>query len=200
MQSIENKILKRIKSKPRGTILIPNDFSQFGSSEAIRITLHRLSKKGEIQRIGHGIYARPQISKFLGEILPGAEEIAKAIAKRDMIKIIPTGVTALNALGLSTQVPMNLVYLTDGAPRKITIGKQSIKLKKTTPKNLLAKGRFSGLVIQALREIGQHEITESEKFKIIEILKQEDKKKLKHDIQLAPIWIRKIMLKAVSNE
>ena len=106
---------------------------------------------------------------------------------------MPTGSYALNALGLSTQVPMNIVLLTDGSPREIKVGKRTIKFKKTTPKNLLAKGRISRLVIQALKEIGNGKVTEEEKQKILAILKEENEKDLKHDIALAPVWIQKIM-------
>ena len=114
--------------------------------------------------------------------------------------MIPTGVYALNALGLSTQVPMNIVFLTDGSPREIKIGKRSISLKKTTPKNLKVKGKISGLSIQALREIGNNNVSEQEENKIIDLLKKEDQSKLKHDISLAPVWIQKIMKKAINDE
>lgn len=129
--------------------------------------------------------------------MPTAEEVAQGIAKRDKIKLVPTGVYALNALGLSTQVPMKLVFLTDGAPRSINVGKRTIKLKRTTPKNLLAKGKISALVIQALREIGKGKSTEAEIQKIVTLLKKEDKKKLIHDIDLAPVWIKQVMQQAL---
>ena len=131
--------------------------------------------------------------------MPTAEEIAKAIAKRDKIRLVPTGVYALSALGLSTQVPMKLVFLTDGAPREIKLGKRSIKLKKTTPKNLSAKGEISRLAIQALREIGKKHLTDKEEVKIVELLKKEERKNILHDIELAPVWIQKIMEKALNN-
>jgi hypothetical protein len=132
--------------------------------------------------------------------MPSAEEVAKGIAKRDKIKMVPTGTYALNALGLSTQVPMKLVFLTDGAARTIKVGKRTIKFKRTTPKNLLAKGEVSGLVIQALREIGKDKPTETEIKKITALLKKEDKKKLLHDIELAPAWIKEIMQQAIEQE
>jgi hypothetical protein len=132
--------------------------------------------------------------------MPTAEEVAQGIAKRDKIKLVPTGTYALNALGLSTQVPMNLVFLTDGAPRTIKVGKRTIKLKRTTPKNLLAKGKISALVIQALREIGKDNPTKSEIQKIVTLLKKEDNKKLMHDIDLAPVWIKNIMQQAIEQE
>ena len=199
MQSVESKIKKSISKKERGELVFPDDFRGLGSSEAIRLALHRIEKEGYIKRVAQGIYVRPKISKYAGEVLPTAEEIAMAIAKRDKIRLVPTGVYALSALGLSTQVPMKLVFLTDGAPREIKLGKRSIKLKKTTPKNLSAKGEISRLVIQALREIGKDQLTAEEEAMIIALLKKEDKKDLLHDIALAPVWIRKIMEKSLDN-
>lgn len=197
MQSIHENIKEYILKTARGVLIFPEDFNSFGSSEAVRLALHRLEKENTITRISQGIYVRPVISQYIGEVLPSAEEVAKGIAKRDRVKIVPTGVYALNALGLSTQVPLNLVYLTDGAPRTIRIGKRTIKFKKTTPKNLLAKGEISSLAIQALREIGIDKITVDEEKKIIEVLKKENQTNLLHDIQLAPVWIKKIMQKAL---
>jgi len=89
--------------------------------------------------------------------------------------------------------------LTDGSPRVIKVGKRTIKFKKTTPKNLLAKGKISRLVIQALKEIGNGKVTEEEEQKIVALLRKEDEKDLKHDIALAPVWIQKIMKKALND-
>jgi hypothetical protein len=200
MTDTENNISKLIKSKPKGVLLFPDDFSHLGTSVAIRKALQRLREKGLIKQVAHGIYVRPRISELIGELTPSAEEVAKGIAKRDKIKMVPTGTYALNALGLSTQVPMKLVFLTDGAARTIKVGKRTIKLKRTTPKNLLAKGEVSGMVIQALREIGKDKPTETEIQKIVALLKKEDKKKLQHDIELAPAWIKEIMQKAIKQE
>ncbi|WKN44468.1 DUF6088 family protein [Tunicatimonas pelagia] len=197
MQSVEDKIEKVIKSKQRGTLFFTNDFMTYGSAKAIQKALERLTNKGGITRVTRGIFVRPEISKYVGEVLPTAEEVAQGIAKRDKIKIVPTGVSALNKLGLSTQVPLKLVYLTDGAPREIKIGNRIIKLKRTTPKNLLAKGKTSSLVIQALREIGQQGTKEELKHRIIKLLKKETRKNLEHDLPLAPVWIRKIMQEAL---
>jgi hypothetical protein len=197
--SIENQIVERIESFPKGELLLPTDFSDLGSSEAVRIALFRLEKEGVINRVAQGIYVRPKISKLIGVLVPSAEEVAEAITKRDRIRTVPTGNYALNALGLSTQVPMNIVFLTDGSPRIIKIGKRTIKFKKTTPKNLLAKGKISRLVIQALKEIGNGKVTAEEENKIMDLLKKEDLKDLKHDIALAPVWVQKIMTKALNN-
>lgn len=197
MQSIENKIEKYIKTKARGTLLFPDDFSDFGTPEAIRKALQRLEDKAIIIRVAQGIYTRPKISKYIGEVRPSAEDVALAITKRDKIRTLPTGSYALNALGLSTQVPMKIVLLTDGSPREIKVGKRTIKFKKTTPKSLMAKGKISRLVIQALKEIGVNKQTEEEENKIIELLKKENYQDLMHDISLAPAWIQKIMKKAM---
>ncbi|MCF8221708.1 MAG: DUF6088 family protein [Bacteroidales bacterium] len=197
MQSVEYKIEKTIKSKPRGSLLFPEDFSQKGSAESVRKALQNLKEKGIIKSVAHGIYVRPIIDEYIGEVLPTAEEVAKAIAKRDRIKLVPTGAYALHALGLSTQIPLKLVFLTDGAPRTIEVGKRTIKLKKTTPRNLKARGEISSLVIQALREIGKDNVTAEEQGKIIGLLQKEDPADLKYDISLAPEWIRRIMKQAV---
>lgn len=199
MQSIEKQIEKSIKSKPSGSLVMPDDYLSYGTSDAIRKALDRLEDKQVIVRVAQGIYVRPKISKLIGPLVPTAEEVAEAIAKRDRIRTVPTGSYALNALGLSTQVPMNIVLLTDGSPRVVKVGKRTIKFKKTTPKNLMAKGKISRLVIQALKEIGNGNVTEEEEQKIIDLLKKEDKKDLKHDLALAPVWVQKIMKKALGD-
>ncbi len=199
MQSIEKQIEKSIRSKPKGILILPHDYLTFGSADAVRKALDRLEDKQFIIRVAHGIYIRPKINKLIGRLLPTAEDIAEAIIKRDKIKTLPTGSYALNALGLSTQVPMNIVMLTDGSARVIKVGKRSIKFKRTTAKNLLAKGSISRLVIQALKEIGNGKVRQDEEEKIITLLKKEKVKDLEHDITLAPVWIQKIMKKAISN-
>lgn len=199
MASIEGIILQRIEAIPKGELFIPSDFSDLGSSEAVRLSLYRLEKGKVISRVAQGVYVRPKESGLIGKLIPSAEEVAEAIAKRDRIRTVPTGSYALNALGLSTQVPVNIVLLTDGSPREIKVGKRKIKFKKTTPKNLMAKGKISRLVIQALKEIGNGKVKENEEQKILELLKKEDEKYLIHDIALAPVWIQKIMKKALSD-
>ena len=197
--SIENKIDARIKVFPKGELLLPADFSDLGSSEAVRLSLFRLEKQGVLSRVAQGIYVRPKESSLIGKLVPSAEEVAEAIARRDRIRTVPTGSYALNALGLSTQVPMNIVLLTDGSPRELKVGKRTIRFKKTTPKNLLAKGKISRLVIQAMKEIGNGKVTSGEEQKIVALLKKEDEKDLKHDLALAPVWIQKIMKKGLKD-
>lgn len=197
--TIENKIIEKIKKAGRGSLFFADNFIAFGSSKAVGKALERLVEKEEIIRVARGIYTRPKISPVLGVLQPTTEEIAKAIAKRDKARIIPTGSYALNILGLSTQVSLNAVYLTDGAARKIEIGKRSILFKKTSPKNLAAIGEISSLVIQALKAIGKDNVTELLIQKVVELLKKEQKTRLQHDLSLAPEWIRKIMKLALEN-
>lgn len=199
MLSIEKQIERSVKSKPRGTLVFPEDFSSYGSSDAVRKALDRLEDRHVLVRIAHGIYVRPKISELIGAVLPTAEEVAEAIAKRDRIRAVPSGSYALNALGLSTQIPMKIVLLTDGSPREIKVGRRSIKFKRATPKNLLAKGKISGLAIQALKELGNGHVSDEEEEKIVALLRTEDATMLKHDIGLAPVWVRKIMNKALQD-
>jgi len=196
--NIEIQILVKIKKAKRGSLFFMEDFLRFGNSKAISKALERLVEKGEISRVARGIYTRMEKDSILGPVKPGTEAIAKAIAKRDKARIVATGVLALNALGLSTQVPMNVVYLTDGAARKINLGKRKITFKKASPKNLTAIGKISSLVIQALKEIGKGNVSEIEKKTIIEHLKKEETYRLEHDIRLAPEWIRIIMRQALT--
>lgn len=197
MKSIELQIIEKIKKAKRGSLYFANDFLRFGNSKAIGKALERLVEKGDVSRVARGIYARLEVDPVLGSVNPSIEEVAKAIAKRDKARIIPTGVWSLNALGLSTQVPMNIVYLTDGAARKITLGKRKIVFKRTTPKNLSTIGKISGLVIQALKEIGKGNMKEEERLIILNQLEREEKYRLDHDIRLAPEWIRVIMRQAL---
>lgn len=199
MQSIDNKVIIKIKKAKRGSLFFIEDFISFGTAKAVAKALERMVETNEISRVARGIYSRLEIDPMLGPVKPSTEGIAQAIAKRDKARIVPTGVLALNALGLSTQVPMNVVYLTDGAARKIDLGRRKIVFKKATPKNLAAIGKISSLVIQALKEIGKDNVTESETKIILNQLAKEEPYRLEHDIRLAPEWIREIMRQAINT-
>ena len=140
----------------------------------------------------------PKIDKVLGVgvIYPAFEEIAQYIAKRDKARIVPTGSYALNVLGLSTQVPANIVYLTDGSPRKITLKSgRGIKFIKTAPKNLAFKNRLAMLLTFALKEIGENNVTGEQKQYIANLLKNEDKSVIEKDYSLMPNWIQLLISK-----
>lgn len=198
--SIHKQIQSAIKKKGRGAILSPTDFASFGNAEVVKKVLLRLENQGFLTRLAFGIYLYPKESKLLGRLTPTLEEIAAAIAKRDAARIIPTGAYALNKLGLSTQVPVNAVYLTDGASRKLMVGKRHILFKKTSPRNLAAAGPISGLVIQALKEIGDGNIKPVEERKILAILEKESPENLKKDLAIAPEWVRKILRKVLTPD
>jgi hypothetical protein len=198
--SAEIRILTKIKRGPKGSIYFTDSFLKVGSAKTVSKALERLVQKGEIVRIANGIYVRPKIDPVIGAVTPALEEIVHAIAKRDHARIVPTGSYALNKLGLSTQVPTNVVYLTDGAARKVKIGKRIITFKKTTPKNLSAKGEITALVIQALKVIGKDNVTIEMEKKITEVLEREKPENIKKDIGLAPVWIRVILAKGLINE
>lgn len=136
-----------------GKIIFPDDYLELGSQDAVHMALSRLVKEKELVRLGQGIYLRPKIHPTIGEILPSLETIAHAIAEKEHVVIRPTGAYALNKLGLSTQVPMKVVFLTDGHPRSIKVGKGRLTFKMTSPKKLAAKNDRVFLAIQALEEL-----------------------------------------------
>jgi hypothetical protein len=199
IDNIVIQILKKIKKARRGTLFFGDDFISTGNSEAVRKALQRLVKYGELVRIAPGIYVRPEIDPVIGPVTPAIETIAKAIARRDKARIIPTGLYALNRMGLSTQVPMNIVYLTDGAARKVKVGKRTITFKKATPKTVAAVGAISSLAIQALKTLGKDKVTPDDIEKIQLLLKKEKITHLQHDIRLAPEWIRQIIQQVLKD-
>ena len=191
-KSIHNQIVTILEKLPKGTLVFPAQFLEIGSESAIKMSLSRLTKENKVERLAHGIYLVPKVDPMLGKIYPPIEEVAKAIAERDKVNIKPAGAYALNRLGLSTQVPMNYVYITDGAARTITIGKSKIKFKATVPKKLATKGPISGLVIQALEELGANEVTAEMMAKITNLLKKEDPDLLRYDAKLTSAWIARL--------
>jgi hypothetical protein len=199
MEGIDYKILNKISKARRGTLYFADDFITYGTAKAVAKALERLVIRGDLTRVARGIYARLEEDSILGTVKPSTEAIAEAIRRRDKAKIIPTGTMAMNVLGLSTQVPINVVYLTNGTARKIHLGRRNIIFKKTTPKNLAAIGKISSLVIQALKEIGKDKVTDAEIDIILKQLKNEEPYRLQHDIKLAPEWIRIIMRKALKT-
>ncbi|MHA7832134.1 MAG: DUF6088 family protein [Flagellimonas sp.] len=197
MASIEEQILAQIKNNEEGTIFLTEDFAQIANANALRVALYRLVKRGVLYRLASGIYVKPKISQLLNQIvLPSLNDIAQAIAKRDRARIVPTGSFAMHALGLSEQIPLTVVYYTDGKAQKIKIGNRNITFKKVSPKKLALKGKISKLAVLALTEIGKDSVTKSEEDNIVKFLKDENLEDLRHDLHLAPQWIAEIMAKA----
>lgn len=194
---VEYQITEALKSIQKGSVLFVDDFLDYGNPESVKKALLRLKEKGILIRLAHGIYLFPKNDKELGVLFPSTEDIAKAIARRDKARIVLTGVQALNKLGLSNQVPMKVVYLTDGATRTVKVGKRTITFKKTSPKNLLTQGEISSLAIQALKTIGQKNIDNETIKKILDILKNEQQENILNDAKLAPAWIHKILKQSI---
>ena len=205
MKSVENKIEASIKRQRRGKLFFAADFVSFGSDEAVFKALQRLQKSGLLVRVAKGIYSYPKLNthEWLDEkyLLPSIDDIAQAIAKRDKIRIVPTGSYALNALGLSTQVVMNVVYITDGSARRIQIGKgKGILFKHTSEvRRLSFKSKLLMLIDSALREIGEGNVRPNEMEIIKEKLKHATQEDIDRDIDLMPIWVRNIVLKLWSS-
>lgn len=193
MLSIDDLICKKFKKAKRGSLFFIDDFTDFGNAKAVGKALERLVKSGELHRVATGIYVRPVKDKLLGIVLPGIEDVAEAIRKRDRARIVPTGSYALYKLGLTTQVPMNVVYYTNSTARKIMVGKQTITFKRASARNVSAIGNISKLAIQALRSIGKNKVSNEEIIRIKELLKQEKPYHLQHDLKLSPAWIRELL-------
>lgn len=199
MNSVAQEIGCSIDAIGRGRIFFADDFVNMGSAENIRQTLGRFTKNEKIVRVANGIYCYPEVDDKLGlgVLMPTLDQIANAIAERSHARIVPTGDYALNVLGLSSQVPLNCVYLTDGSPRKVEIaGGRGVIFKKTAPKNLSFKNRLAMLVTSALKSIGRENVTAEQIAHIEQLLKKEDKDSVLADLALMPIWIRKIVAKA----
>lgn len=199
MDSIISKIEKKITSLGRGSIIFPDDFIDFGSNEAIRQSLTRLAKDGIIVRLAQGIYCYPEIETELGlgVILPSCEQVAQALSKRDKARIVPTGIYAQNILGLSTQVVMNYVYLTDGSARDIELSNgRSISFKNTAPKNLAFKNKLAMLITFALRSIKKENVNNEHINIITSLLQNETKEDVMSDLKLMPVWVRNIVQNA----
>ena len=186
---IENKI----RNMGKGSIFFVDDFLDITSKQAIRVILSRLHGKGLIVRLGAGIYLYPKYNRLISDVVyPSTEDISNAIAKKEKARIAFTGAYALHRLGLSTQIPSNIVLYTDGSPRKVTLSdNRTITLKKTTANNLSYQSETVMLVVAAIRELGKDRITNLQNQRIKIVLASVDKQLLKQDVKLAPEWIQK---------
>lgn len=200
--TVKERIIRTIKQSKEGCLFFNNSFPKY-DDVYIRQILSDLCGQGLITRISYGIYVKPMRSKF-GIVFPPVGDIVIAIAKRDRAKILPTGNTAINLLGLSTQVPMNSEYITSGSAREIKLGNRSIRLKRSVPKNFEYKGELMPILVQAMKAIGKDNLTDEHVGIIHKLLKEHPEDKTwQDDVQLAPAWIRKIVTtlkKEIENE
>jgi hypothetical protein len=191
-ESVDSQILARIEHKGWGWVFTPTDFLDLGSRRAIGLALMRHARNGTIRRLTRGLYDYPRTDTRFGILSPSTDEIAKALSDRDSNKLQASGAHAANSLGLSTQVPVRAVFLTDGRARKVQLGKHQIILKHTTPRQMATAGRVSGTVIQALRWIGKHNVDERTVDLLRRNLREQDKKQLLKDLRHAPAWIANV--------
>lgn len=197
---LSRRIKNRIQKLVPGTVFTPDDFADLGSPHAVGMTLTRLMRNGGIRRVARGIYDVPKQDKMLGALSADTDAIAQALANRHKMKLQPTGAYAANLLGLSEQLPMKVAYLTDGTPRTIKIGKRQIILKHTTPRQMAAAGKVSGLFIQALRWLGQRHVTTQTLKQLQQRLDATAKRQLLKDAHLAPVWVANWMRQVATDQ
>src|SRR6476619_7372842 len=200
MSSIENKILSLIYRLKRGSIFTPGQFLDLGSRQAVDLALHRLVEKKTLRRLARGLYEYPREHPELGALSPDIQKLAKALAGKDRIRLQPAGAYATNLLGLSEQVPAKAVFLTDGPSRTVKIGRQEIQLRHTTPRNMAAAGRLSGLLMQAFRHLGREHITPKRMAHLKRTLPEKERRQLLKDLPLAPTWMHPLFRELAGSE
>ena len=198
--STDSRVIKRIVGHKRGWVFTPDSFKDLGTRSAIDLALMRHRDDSTIRQLARGLYDYPKIDKQLGPLQPSNDAIGQALAGRDATRLQPSGAYAANLLGLSTQVPMKVVYLTDGRSRTVQIGKRQIILKQTTPRYMATAGKISGLVIQALRHLGQKHVDAQVIAQLDHRLDDDARKQLMKDIRYAPAWIADIFHKLAGKK
>lgn len=199
-----NKVSTEIARMTPGMVFFPSDLAKVGTktSHVLKV-LERETKAGTILRLAQGVYYYPKADdKYgLGIIYPSYEEVAERIAERDKVIIVPTGAYALNKLGFSTQVPMNLVYMTDGTSKTIKMSNgYSIKFIHTTQKNLAYKNRLLQMLVFALKDIGKENITEEQEARVRSLLQNTPLEQIRDDLGLMPAWIKDLILKQYDQQ
>ncbi|HPV04662.1 MAG TPA: DUF6088 family protein [Myxococcota bacterium] len=159
-ESLEHQIVRRVRAKGAGCVFFAKDFCLLGTRSAIDTTLHRMAAAGTIKRIGCGLYTLPRFSSLLGRaVSPDPEVVAAAIARKFAWRIMTDGETALNMLGLTTQVPGRLIYLSSGPSRAFIIDGQTIQFRHVAMKDAGFRLRESALIVQALKALGETHAT-----------------------------------------
>lgn len=188
---LSKEIRNRIVQGGEGRLYVVGDFADLNNDALVTRVLSRLEKETLLIRLSQGVYLYPNQNRY-GVHKPSIDLIAKAIAEKDKARIIPSGLTALNVLGLSTQVPMNAIYLTNGTPRTVTVGSRKIVFKKSAPRSFAYKSELFPLVVSAMKEIGEEKINDDAILNLKKILAKETNQELiRQDFLIAPQWIRK---------
>ena len=160
MNTIADKTMARAKRHGGGWVFSAKHLDDLGARAAIDQALSRLVKDGSIRRLARGLYDLPQIHLVLGPLSPNADAVATAAAEQAGHRLQISPARAANVLGISSQVPAKMVYLTDGSSRRIRIGRQEIYLKHAGPQALLGAGTKAGVALQALRAVGKNNVTD----------------------------------------
>ena len=194
MDSITKQI-ENIVSKNQGKIFSINDFYNIGTKNTIKSVLYRLNEENKIKRLMDGLYIKPKYSNILKEYsYPDASEVAKKLADKFSWTIAPTGDTALNYTGLSTQVPNEYIYISDGAYREYLYRNKKIIFKHTTNRNITSYSKELAILIQAVKALGKDNISE-EHIKKLEVFAKNIKEDLKEDTLKLPFWIQEVLVK-----
>lgn len=185
-----SQIEERIRNSPKGTIFLTSDFTDLASSDAANRALLRLEEAGLIRRILFGVYEYPDYNEFLDEYVePSPDMVARALARKFGWTIVPSGDTALNMLGLSTQVPAVGLYVSDGTYKEYTYGNTVIRFKRTTNKEISKISYKTALIIQAVKALGKENITGEIKNKIASTMTGEEKTMMVAEAKYATSWI-----------
>ena len=193
-QTIEDKF-KRIKDK---SLLFASDFPQY-DQEYVGDLLSRYVNDGRLVRLANGVYLKTTITKF-GPVYPSPTEIAENIARRDHAQVLMSGLTAENYFGLSTQVPMKIVFLTSGSARKLTVGNTVIEFKRGVPKNFAFKDKTLATLCLALKSIGNGHVTDEQKNVLRNFLNNYiQEHDIKSDLKLMPQWIQKLLSEIIKD-
>jgi hypothetical protein len=190
------RLNERINTLSEGTPFVASDFADITDSQTIRRLLKKQVDNGELERIIPGVFYRPKRSKLLNETVPAdPNQVAEAIARSKGWKITASGETALNRLGLSTQIPATWTYITDGPYKNYEINSANLKFKHTTNKNLDGLSPLSRLVVQALSTLGKDHITQDIVLFLTDRFTKEEKMNLLRETKRVTEWIRDIIVR-----
>ena len=192
------QIEQRIAAAPAGTAFITSDFLDLAEIPAINKALSRLTESKTIRRVIRGVYDCPQFSELLQEFAaPDMAQTAKAIARNFGWSVVPCGDTALNLLGLSTQVPAVWQYVSDGPYREYTIGNRALKFKHSANRDVSGLSKKSALIVQALKALGKERIDESTMQKLAASLAPNERNALLEETQHGTAWIHEIVKRLI---
>lgn len=188
------KIRERILQSEPGTVLVASDFKDLTESAIARRALSRLFEEKLLHRIMNGVYEYPEYNELLREyVAPAPNKVAKALARNFGWTIVPSDDTALNLLGLSTQVPNVWSYVSDGPYKTYEFDSIVLKFKHTTNKEITGISYKSALIIQAFKTLGKDKVDDKVIMKLSKGLSDDEKKALLSESQYATSWIYEIL-------